>query len=615
MADALEEEFQKQQQKQQVLEASFGEDALEAEFRKQRQSQGSFSGASLGGDTTPKTAASSEPNSSGGDDPFGELSFERGSGANDHNASGDGSPSDTAAPAQGESYAASKARQATEAATAKPVQAPTRSKGKKGAKAAVAAPPAGADPKARNAKGETYAEYKARQDTESAEAELWEAAADQAAAQAEAQDRLKDSLKQDRAATVLQNVQRRKGAKVALAAKRSEKTALRAAGGADAPAAALLMVEAGVGAGVALDDDDDDEDDAASDEAVGGGETKAREDSSSSSSSSRRPELPPPSPASPASPGGAGEKKHRAHALARKPSRRFTPEPQLETTVQLCRRLVATRASGLPLFEGMLPKKRVELSRYYKSAWKGRFLKVYFDRIEYGKWNKWGRLVLRRGSPLAVNHSFSVFAEGGSGTDAPTPSSPPGPRFLVVRAQRADKGRAGTGTPSAQAATTHVFLDDPGDKKKKGKACLAVLADLQRCQTRLFMERTVHKYLGDAVQREHRRDLKKWSREAKPLLLDGGVEGLLTPGLPELLVQAVELVETIYAAQEAWRAKLEDILERLLADTVPGVGDGQTLAMFGAAHRLATEGVEMNGDVVSKSCRCLEQALLAYLES
>jgi hypothetical protein len=409
-------------------------------------------------------------------------------------------------------------------------------------------------------------------------------------------------------------VQRRKGAKVALAAKRSEKTALRAAGGADAPAAALLMVEAGVDAGVALDDDDD----AASDEVIGEGEgegeTKAQEEEeNSSSSSSRRPELPPPSPASPASPGGAGEKKHRAHALARKPSRRFTPEPQLETTVQLCRRLVATQASGLPLFEGMLPKKRVELSRYYKSGWKGRFLKVYFDKIEYGKWNKWGRLVLRRGSPLAVNHRLSVFAEGGSGTDAPTPSSPPGPRFLVVRAQRADKGRAGTGTQPAQSATTHVFLDDPGDKKKKGKAVLAVLSDLQRCHTRLFMERTVHKYLGDAVQREHRRDLKKWSREAKPLLLDGGVEGLLTPGLPELLVQAVELVETIYAAQEAWRAKLEDILERLLADTVPGVGDGQTLAMFGAAHRLATEGVEMNGDVVSRGAAAALKRLLYQL--
>ena len=442
----------------------------------------------------------------------------------------------------------------------------------------------------RSAKGETYAEYKARQDTENAEAELWEAAADQAAAQAEAQERLKDTLKRDRAATVLQSAHRKKDAKVVVASKRAEKqeqaaNEVEAKGGEEAEMPASGDEENAEGAATSPDEENGGDDE----QAGGEEETKAEGNDQAST--------PPPKEVN----AYTGERKLRAHALARKPSRRFTPEPVMETTVQLCRRLIAARESGEPLFEGMLPKKRMELSRYYKSGWKGRYLKVYFDKIEYGKWNKWGRFKLRRNSPLLVNHHFNVMAEGGSGTDAPTPSSPPGPRFLVMRAQKASGGSSSDlSTTAASHSATHVFLDDPEDKKKKGKAFLAVMQNLQRCQQRLFMERTVSKYLSDAVTREHRRDLKKWAREAKPLLEDGGVEGLLTPGLPELLVRAVGLVETIYVAQEAWRAKLEDVLERLLEDKVPGVGDGQSLAKFSAAHRLATEGMEMNGDVVRR---------------
>jgi hypothetical protein len=442
----------------------------------------------------------------------------------------------------------------------------------------------------RSAKGETYAEYKARQDTENAEAELWEAAADQAAAQAEAQERLKETLKQDRAATVLQSAHRKKDAKVAVAIKRAEKqeqtsNEVKAGADGDAEVPANGEEEKEAEANIAAPEEENN----------GVNEGQADEGEETKAEDNGRPSTPPPKVVN----AYTGERKLRAHALARKPSRRFTPEPVMETTVQLCRRLIAARESGEPLFEGMLPKKRMELSRYYKSGWKGRFLKVYFDKIEYGKWNKWGRYQLRRNSPLLVNHHFNVMAEGGSGTDAPTPSSPPGPRFLVVRAQRAGGSSSDTSTTAASHSATHVFLDDPEDKKKKGKSFLAVMQNLQRCQQRLYMERTVSKYLSDAVTREHRRDLKKWAREAKPLLEDGGVEGLLTPGLPELLVRAVGLVETIYVAQEAWRAKLEDVLERLLEDATPGVGDGQSLAKFSAAHRLATEGMEMNGDVVS----------------
>ena len=36
----------------------------------------------------------------------------------------------------------------------------------------------------------------------------------------------------------------------------------------------------------------------------------------------------------------------------------------------------ATTVSGKPLFEGQLPKERMEISRIYKSKWKLRFIQV-----------------------------------------------------------------------------------------------------------------------------------------------------------------------------------------------------------------------------------------------
>ena len=83
------------------------------------------------------------------------------------------------------------------------------------------------------------------------------------------------------------------------------------------------------------------------------------------------------------------------------------PDPETSTA--------ATPPPQPPLFEGALPKGRFELSRLYKSRWKERFLRLYPDRLEYGKWNRrnprskqFGRLVLRKGSPLLLNASMEV---------------------------------------------------------------------------------------------------------------------------------------------------------------------------------------------------------------
>ena len=63
------------------------------------------------------------------------------------------------------------------------------------------------------------------------------------------------------------------------------------------------------------------------------------------------------------------------------------------------------------LFEGSLMKRRFEVSRLYKIPWKLRFLRLYPNRLEYGKWNTKGRLVLRRGSPIHLNYTLTVSVE------------------------------------------------------------------------------------------------------------------------------------------------------------------------------------------------------------
>jgi len=533
-----------------------GEDNFTPGLQLKHPSQSSLSGASLGG-------------SDGGDDPFNELSFERGGGASENNESASRSLSHFETPhsaSAGDSKIAWRALLDEEmeaenlsaglaAANLTPIQG-TQFGGTTPSVRETSTNDSASSTLSRNAGAEKPAGKKAR-DSVIMEAELWEATVRQAtAAGSDTQERFIRDANHNQASATTNGSQQQQD----------------------------ISTDASTSADVPLDDDDED------DVGGSGGEEEIDLDDAQQWRGPAPPTTGTPTEAS--ANAEPEQRKNRARTIARKPSRRDTPETVAETTVQLCRRLLAARNAGEALFEGVLPKKRVEISRYYKSGWKTRFLKVYYDRIEYGKWNKWGRYVLRKGSPIFVDHNFSVLAEGGSGTDRPTPASPPGQRYFVLRAKKADGSLEGT------QVATHVFLDDPADKKKKGQNLLKTLQDVVLCQRRLFMERTVFKYLSDAVAREHRRDLNKWAREAKPLLEDGGIEGLLTPELPELLVHAVGLVETIYVAQEAWRAKLEDILEFLLKDATPGVGDGQDLDKFSAAYRLATEGVEMNGDVV-----------------
>jgi hypothetical protein len=63
------------------------------------------------------------------------------------------------------------------------------------------------------------------------------------------------------------------------------------------------------------------------------------------------------------------------------------------------------------LFEGSLLKQRFEVSRLYKTPWKLRFLRLYSDRLEYGKWNKKGILMIRQGSPIYLNYTLSVTVQ------------------------------------------------------------------------------------------------------------------------------------------------------------------------------------------------------------
>jgi hypothetical protein len=72
---------------------------------------------------------------------------------------------------------------------------------------------------------------------------------------------------------------------------------------------------------------------------------------------------------------------------------------------------ILASSSGELLFEGSLLKQRFEVSRLYKTPWKLRFLRLYPDRLEYGKWNKKGVLVLRRGSPVHLNHTLTVSVD------------------------------------------------------------------------------------------------------------------------------------------------------------------------------------------------------------
>jgi hypothetical protein len=143
---------------------------------------------------------------------------------------------------------------------------------------------------------------------------------------------------------------------------------------------------------------------------------------------------------------------------------------------------LSTTASSPPLFEGALPKGRFELSRLYKSKWKERFLRLYPDRLEYGKWNRknprskhFGRLVLRHGSPLLLNASMEVTVENinTAGGKPGSEAQPTQPRLIRLRLQ------PGHGSVRAPKWVEALFLDDPKDTKLKGTKLLAQLRQLE----------------------------------------------------------------------------------------------------------------------------------------
>jgi hypothetical protein len=143
---------------------------------------------------------------------------------------------------------------------------------------------------------------------------------------------------------------------------------------------------------------------------------------------------------------------------------------------------LSTTATPPPLFEGALPKGRFELSRLYKSKWKERFLRLYPDRLEYGKWNRknprsklFGRLVLRHGSPLLLNASMEVTVENinTAGGKPGSEAQPTQPRLIRLRLQ------PGHGSVRAPKWVEALFLDDPKDTKLKGTKLLAQLRQLE----------------------------------------------------------------------------------------------------------------------------------------
>ena len=69
---------------------------------------------------------------------------------------------------------------------------------------------------------------------------------------------------------------------------------------------------------------------------------------------------------------------------------------------------------GEPIFQGALFKEHTGWSRCFRPRWKQRFFRLYFDRLEYGTWTKKGRLRLRPGSPVLLNHTMQVEESAGS---------------------------------------------------------------------------------------------------------------------------------------------------------------------------------------------------------
>ena len=154
-------------------------------------------------------------------------------------------------------------------------------------------------------------------------------------------------------------------------------------------------------------------------------------------------------------------------------------------------------ARDATFFEGSLPKQRFEMSRNYKGNWKMRFLRLHFDRLEYGKWNKKGRLILRQHSPMALNDSMEVTVGTSLAGDPGSSSSKDfswettsglSPRFIKVRVRVCDAG------PWQLA----VFQDDPHDKRRKGSKLLKQLRLVEKMHKTLQRETATHHELAVA---------------------------------------------------------------------------------------------------------------------
>jgi hypothetical protein len=138
-------------------------------------------------------------------------------------------------------------------------------------------------------------------------------------------------------------------------------------------------------------------------------------------------------------------------------------------------RRTSSITAGEPLFQGELPKKRVGISYYFKSEWKHRFLRLYFDRIEYGNWNRFGRLLLRNGSPMMLDHTMEVSVIGDHGPDRQQP------RLIIIRCRK----KRGKGLVEA------AFQDNPQDKKKKGTKLLKQLQIVEKVHKALYLEKQI----------------------------------------------------------------------------------------------------------------------------
>ena len=138
-----------------------------------------------------------------------------------------------------------------------------------------------------------------------------------------------------------------------------------------------------------------------------------------------------------------------------------------------------------PLFEGSLLKQRFEVSRLYKTPWKLRFLRLYPDRLEYGKWNRknrkskhYGTLMLRKGSPLYLNSTLEVVVSDRDATS---------PRTITLKVQPSDTRLSdkledqseGNSSSESRPWITCIFQDDPMDQKQKGAKFLAALLAVQ----------------------------------------------------------------------------------------------------------------------------------------